>query len=165
MEELITFRQANPKDQSFLNEMLYQAIYLPETEKPSRAEVWSNPELNKYTTQWGKPGDFGLIAFDNEKQLEVGACWCRQFTESDKGYGYVDEQTPELSIALLPEYKGRGIGTQLLLQFLEQARPKYRTISLSVDPDNPVMNWYQKYGFQIVGQNGASYIMLKIFRK
>ncbi len=79
-----------------------------------------------------------------------------------KGFGFVDEQTPELSMALKPAYRGQGIGTMLmeaLLQTLQQQG--YKQLSLSVDKRNRAVGWYKKLGFEIVAASGSAYTMLK----
>ena len=85
----------------------------------------------------------------------------RIFTSADPGYGYIDDDTPELSIAMLPEYRGQGIGTQLLTRLLSQVKSLYSTVSLSVSSDNPAWHLYDRLGFEIVSQSGNSLIMKK----
>lgn len=79
----------------------------------------------------------------------------------DRGYGYVDDATPELSIALLPAYRGRGIGSQLLARLLEQAQGCCPGVSLSVSAGNPARRLYERFGFEIVAERGSSLTMLK----
>ena len=51
------------------------------------------------------------------------------------------------SQAVLPEYRGQKIGTQLLMKVLDSAQSTYPAISLSVRADNPVVKLYQQAGF------------------
>lgn len=45
----------------------------------------------------------------------VGAVWVRNI----HGYGDLDDETPEFAISLYKEYRGYGIGTELMRQMLE----------------------------------------------
>ena len=60
----------------------------------------------RYVKGWGKPGDTALIAVDDG--FPVGAAWYRLFTRDHPGYGFVDEETPELAIAVVPNRRGEA---------------------------------------------------------
>lgn len=80
--------------------------------RPPRSVV-NLPELQVYVQGFGtRPGDFCLAAEAEGKA--VGAAWCRIMED----YGHLDNHTPSLAISLLPEYRGLGIGTQLLRALL-----------------------------------------------
>ena len=102
---------------------------------------------------WGQPDDIGVIALADEKP--IGAVWLRQI----KAYGYVDDKTPELSIAVLPDYRGQGIGTRLMQELLATVRSQCAALSLSVSIDNPALRLYQRLGFEIVVMQGNSVTM------
>jgi ribosomal protein S18 acetylase RimI-like enzyme len=122
---------------------------------------WGNEAdvpLERYVAGWGRPGDSGLLAIDEFQP--VGAAWYRLFEEEEPGYGFVDEGTPELTIAIVPSRRGRGLGEELLTALLEQARSEgYRRISLSVEPDNPALHLYEQHGFARVGERGGALVM------
>jgi len=155
-------RPATADDEDFLWEMLYQAIYVPADQpRPDRA-LLQDPTLAHYVAEWGtRTGDFGAIALDNRSGEPVGAAWGRVFSADDAGWGFVDANTPELSMAVLPAYRGQGIGTALLTKLIEEARLHYAALSLSVDPQNPVLRLYQRVGFVAVGTSGTSITMCK----
>ncbi len=91
----------------------------------------------------------------------VGAAWLRLLPEQDPGYGFVDEQTPELSIGVAPSHRGRGIGSLLLEALIEAAREqRYHALSLSVEPDNPARRLYERHGFRVIGTVDGSLTML-----
>ena len=119
-------------DEPFLSEILYQALYIQPGASPLPKDIILRPELAKYYQNWGWKDDRGLIAALEQTQVLVGAAWLRLFTSNNPGYGYIDDHTPELSIALLPKYRGQGIGTKLLTELLYQARSSYSAVSLSV---------------------------------
>ncbi|MBN1535628.1 MAG: GNAT family N-acetyltransferase [Anaerolineales bacterium] len=148
-----------PADQPFLWEKLYQAIYIPEGQPPYDRNILHIPELRIYAEHWGKPDDIGFIALADEKP--AGAVWLRMLTGEPRGFGYVDDTTPELSIALLPEYRGKGFGSQLMTHLFECVKSRYGAICLSVSMNNPAMRLYQRMGFEVVSESDDSYTMVK----
>src|SRR5262245_53135230 len=126
-------RALSPLDQPFLWEMLYQSLYQPPDEPPFDRSITRRPGLARYVENWGQPGDLGLVAED-EGKVAIGAAWLRLLSEP--GYGYVDEKTPELGIAVVPAWRGKGVGSALLSRLLERARDSYESLSLSVDSRN-----------------------------
>ncbi|MGV8978956.1 MAG: GNAT family N-acetyltransferase [Cellulomonas sp.] len=91
-----------------------------------------------------------------------GAAWARTFPPDDPGYGYVAEDVPELGMAVLPAWRGRGVGRALLGAVLDQARTLGRpAMSLSVEDGNDVARaLYVRRGFRVVGREGSSDTML-----
>ncbi|MCB0064057.1 MAG: GNAT family N-acetyltransferase [Caldilineaceae bacterium] len=153
-------------DEPFLAEMMYQAIFVPAgTEAPPRSVVEA-PALHKYFADFGtQSGDIGYKAINPQTGNLVGAAWLRLLSGDKKGYGYVDDQTPELSIATAPAHRGQGIGTQLLDQLFTAAAEHYSAISLSVWPENPAYRLYQRLGFVVVKQDEGdpAVTMIKYF--
>lgn len=142
-------------DQSLLWDFLFQAIFTPAGEiPPSRAKL-DEPEIAHYAAEWGKVGDMGFKAVEDE--IPIGAAWLRLID----GYGHVADDIPELTISVLPAYRGRGIGTALLLQVINSASRQFRGISLSVMGANPAIHLYERFGFRIVKPDGGSYTMLR----
>jgi ribosomal protein S18 acetylase RimI-like enzyme len=138
------------EDEPFLWEMLFEAAHLAEDGETSVQAAMNNPQLAKYVRNWGRKNDLGFGAIDLETNQRIGAAWLRLFPETDRGYGYINDRTPELAFAVLPTYRGRGIGTRLLVHLLDAAKDLYPAVSLSVRTDNPVIHLYRRLGFQEV---------------
>jgi ribosomal protein S18 acetylase RimI-like enzyme len=156
-----TLCSLTPLDQSFLWEMLYQAIYVPDGLAPPPREVLERPELAHYVRDWGRPTDLGLLALATETRAPLGAAWLRLFQQPEPGYGYVDDATPELSIAILPASRGQGIGSALLTALLDLAATCFPAVSLSVSPANPALRLYQRLGFAIQSETHSSFTLVK----
>ena len=103
-----------------------------------------------------RPGDTGCLAVERTENQLVGAAWLRLFSAQDPGYGFVDDRTPELSIAILPDYRAQGIGRHLLDALLQAARQSFASVSLSVTPENPAVRLYRRLGFEIVSKTPTS---------
>ena len=148
-------------DEPFLWEMLYQAIHVPAGSVAPLREIVNSPELSRYVEQWGQANDFGLKAVSADDRQPFGAVWLRLMKGENRGYGYVDDLTPELSIAVLAEHRAKGVGTRLLNELFESIAGKYKAISLSVSDDNPAKRLYQRLGFEIINREGTSLTMKK----
>ncbi|MDP4163413.1 MAG: GNAT family N-acetyltransferase [Bacillota bacterium] len=156
-------REATELDVDFLWDMLYEAIYVKEGDQKPPRNILKHPNIASYLTNWGRKGDRGLIATDSENR-PVGAVWIRLFDGNNKTYGYLNEHTPILSMALLEEFRGRGIGTQLLKAIINDSKfAGYSALSLSVDSDNPARHLYEKCGFNRLGLDGTSWDMVLTF--
>ena len=74
----------------------------------------------------------------------------------------MDENTPEIGIGVVKEFRRFGIGTELMNQILKYAKNKgIRKLSLSVDPNNVAISLYKKIGFKEQFMVGTSWTMLK----
>ena len=118
-------RPATPRDEPFLTRMLGHAA--------NWREGMSNPIKLHYVEGFGRPGDTGVIA--EVAGEPAGAAWCRLLTGSDRGYGYVADDVPELTIAVVPEHRGRGLATALIEALKSAvAEAGYRAVSSASSP-------------------------------
>lgn len=158
---MATIRKAGPEDQQFLREMLYESIHLPPGADKPPFSIIDIPELLKYTDDWMKETDCGVIAeLDGNK---IGAAWTRQFKDAASGgYGFIDPAVPELVFAVRPDYRGRGIGTTLMEHlFTELNAIGFKKLSLSVNKKNRAVNLYKRLGFEKVKEQETDYLMIK----
>ena len=108
----LIIRPLKDSEIDYLKEMLYEAIFTAENEPPPPRSIIHAPKLKEYYENWGMEGDIALVAEKDGQR--IGIVWNRIFKEYNKGYGFVDEDTPEVSISVHPDYRNQGIGTQLL---------------------------------------------------
>ena len=149
-------REINAAEYPLLEDFLYEAIFIPQGVEPPPRSIINNDELQVYIKDFGeKPDDRCLIAEADEKI--VGAVWVRIMED----YGHVDDETPSFAISLYKEYRGRGIGKELMEKMLDILRENgYKRASLAVQKENYAVKMYKKVGFEVVGENAEEYIMV-----
>jgi len=64
-----------------------------------------------------------------------------------------------LDIALLPEYRRRGIGSAVIADILEKAGEKRVPVMLMVDRFNRARSLYERMGFRILEDTGTHFVM------
>ena len=145
-------RRGNRQDVRFLKDMLRHAFYWRSSAAVEDASLW------RYVAGWGRRGDAAVVAL--EGGFPVGAAWFRLFGRDEPGFGFVDEETPEVAIAVVPSRRGHGIGPELLDALVEVAEEQgYNGLSLSVADDSPAMHVFEKQGFEKVEQTDGSWTM------
>jgi len=133
---MVDIRPLDAMDRVFLEEMLLEAFFWdPAWPRPTLAEFREHPEFTKLLADWGRPGDRGVVA--EEQQSKTGAAWFRLWRSELHSYGFVDAETPELGIAVASAHRSKGVGRTLLRALIEIARADgYPALSLSVSPSN-----------------------------
>ena len=148
-------RGADDADVEFLERIfIVAADWNPSTAHGE--EHWRNdPTMAKYIGGWKRPDDFGFIVESHGEP--AGAIWARYFAAGDSGYGFVDEETPELTLGVLEGFRGEGVGRQLVQAAVDGAPGR---LSLSVEDGNRAIRLYESFGFTPVGRVGNSTTML-----
>lgn len=153
-------RPATAADTDVLAAMLVAAAsWRPDTPPRPVAEVLGLPGNAHYVQRWPRPGDGGVVA--EAAGEAIGAAWWRRFPADDPGYGWVDDDTPELSIGVAEGWRGRGVGTALLAAAAEAAAASgVARLCLSVELDNPALRLYRRAGWHEVARSARAATMV-----
>ncbi len=76
---------------------------------------------------------------------------------------YVDRREREIGIvdvALLPGFRGRGIGTALLGSVLDEGQRSGRAVQIHVERANPAQRLYRRLGFEFAA-DGEIYVLMR----
>lgn len=152
----MVIREMRDNEKDLLQDFLYEAIFIPEGMEPPPKDIIERPELKLYYEDFGSgEADHCFVAEDDGKV--VGAVWTRIMED----YGHVDSQTPSFAISLIQEYRGKGIGTELMKKMLEHLKNQgFKKASLAVQKSNYAVRMYEKVGFRKVDENSEEYIMV-----
>ena len=65
-----------------------------------------------------------------------------------------------VDVALLPEYRGSGIGTRLLEDLLAEGDANAKSVTIHVERMNPALRFYERLGFSLAEDKGV-YLLLE----
>lgn len=141
---------------SLLEDFLYEAIFQPDPSVRVPRSILEEPSLRVYIEGFGeKCEDRAFCA--QVGRCVVGVVWVRNI----EAYGSIDDETPEFAISVLEEYRGMGIGSELMRRMLHRLKTDgFPKASLAVQKANYAAKMYQKLGFRIIGENAEEWIMI-----
>ena len=152
MSVRVTLRPVDTADSDFLFR-----VYASTREEELAPVAWSEEEKTAFlrqqfaaqTAYWGEQysgPDFRVIEVDGQPA----------------GRLYLHRGAREIrlvDIALLPEFRGAGIGSGLIQDLLAEARESRRFVTLHVEFFNPARRFYERFGFRAVEDRGAYVLM------
>lgn len=155
---MLQLRPLVASDQQSLWRWLHIALWDPPPAPLRPIEILQHPAVRILVEGWGLPTDVGVVAVVDG--TDAGACWMRLVPDR-QSFGFVDEETPQLGIALEPEFQKRGFGKPLMQAAMKAAwQHGYRKVSLTVHPENPARSMYRACGFMEVGLRGTYHLMI-----
>lgn len=150
-----SIREMNEEEYPLLADFLYEAIFQRDQNNLLPREIIKRTDLLVYIQDFGREQDDYCLCAEVDEKI-VGAVWTRIIP----GFGSIDNETPEFAISLYKEYRGKGIGMELMRQMLGLLERKgYRKASLAVQKDNYALGMYEKVGFRIIKENVEEFIM------
>ena len=151
-----SIREMRKEEYSLLGDFLYEAIYIPDGTAAPPKSVIACPELQVYIADFGNSKHDKALIAEVDGNI-VGAIWARIMND----YGHIDDETPSLAISLYKEYRGQGIGTDMMKEMLSLLKTHgYKRVSLSVQKANYATEMYRKIGFDIIRENKEEWIMV-----
>ncbi|MCL2850205.1 MAG: GNAT family N-acetyltransferase [Micrococcales bacterium] len=158
----VTIRELRADERGLLREFLYLAVHVPPGAEPAPADVVDTDRvLQRYLVGFGQRTADLAFAADADGDV-VGIAWSRLFPGDAPGYGYVDDDTPELAVAVRADQRGQGVGARLVEALMAAlADAGFAQVSLSVDKTNPAQRLYQRLGFTTVRHDDDDLVMVR----
>ena len=146
----VTFRPIQDSDTAFL-----LRLYASTREWEFELTRWSDADKQDFLERQFKTQDMAY------RMTFLGAAFrIIQMDGVDVGRLYVDRTDTCLHIidfTLAPEWRGRGIGTDLLRALMNEAHGGKVPVRLSVLKNNPAVNLYLRHGFRAMRDVGHHY--------
>ena len=139
-----------------LAEMVLLAAFPPCPLPAGAAEM---PRATRWTVEWGRTGDVGVVAWRGAER--VGAAWCR-LGDHVLAPDQAGRPLPELAIAVAPGHRSRGIGGALLAALERGAvATGHEALCLTVNARNPALRLYERAGYRFLERDGDRLTMTK----
>lgn len=117
------------------------------SEEQKRAFVQMQFEAQaKHYTEYFPAASFDIIELDGES---IG----RLYVEM------LDDELRIIDIALLPDFRRRGIGAHYMHSLMRQAVDVGACVAIHVEKNNPAMGLYERLGFERVEDKGVYWFM------
>lgn len=136
-------RLASESDLEFLVEVLAMSAY------SSLEGVLVDRRLSRYLQNWMQPEDFGVLAIDRRGN-QLGGAFVRLFESHTAPYHFVERAPYELILAVKHDFRGKGLGRELLREVTRAADERGVPLSLNVREGNPAVNSYLTAGFNVL---------------
>lgn len=141
-----------------------------EADRPFLAALYASTRVDELAvTAWSDEQKQSFLNFQFEAQT---LHYDEYYAEADFfiieqdgvpiGRIYVDRgpvQIEIVDIALLPQFRGAGLGTRLLRDILREGEESGRPVRIYVENFNPARHLYDRLGFQHVDTNGVYHLM------
>jgi GNAT superfamily N-acetyltransferase len=146
-------RPAGEDDRSFL-----LSVYASTREEELAAMPWSDAERRAFVAFQFDAQDAAYRDYPDAtfSVVEVGG--------EPAGRLYVARWAREIRIvdvALLPAFRGRGVGTALLSALVQESEASGRPLTIHVEAENPARRLYERMGFRVVEAVGPVYLLLE----
>ena len=152
MKHDITFREITPQDESFL-----YLLYAGTREQEMAQTCWNDVEKEAFLRQ-----QFAAQHTYYQEQFQQAEFQIILLNKKPAGRLYVDRRDDEIrliDIALLPEHRGKGLGSWLLGDLLQEGRQINEPVRIHVEKFNPALRLYKRLGFTDIEDQGVYYLM------
>jgi ribosomal protein S18 acetylase RimI-like enzyme len=152
LADRISFRAEEPGDEAFLYR-LYASTRAGEMAltgwNESQQDAFLRMQFQFQTTHYRKhyaEASFQIVLRDN---VPIGRVYLFRGVSEIR----------LMDIALLPEFRGSGIGRSILEELLQEAGRLGKSVTLHVERFNRALHLYERLGFRVVEDQGVNFFM------
>jgi ribosomal protein S18 acetylase RimI-like enzyme len=148
----LAFRSISDADRDFLSR-----VYASTREQEKELFGWEDKEWQDFLRQ-----QFSIQHKYYQQQFSDAAYNIILLDNNPVGRLYVDRRKDEvhiIDIALLPEFRNRGIGSKILKDLMAEAEEKNLPVRIYVEHFNLALRLYERLGFTQIDDTGVYFLM------
>lgn len=154
--EKISLRPAAPEDQALL-----MAVYGSTREEELNQTDWNEAQKQAFIEHQFLAQDTYYKQVYPDSEYMVILCG-----NEAAGRLYIERHLIEgtiriIDVALLPAYRGQGIGAYLIRNLQEDARQAGKTLTIHVERHNRALVLYERLGFKIIHETHGVYLLME----
>ena len=147
-----TLRRAAPRDEPFLRK-----VYSSTREEELAPLAWDAQSKRQFLDmQFNAQNGYYHEMYPNADYQII------EIEGQPAGRLYLDRRRDEIrivDIALLPDFRGTGVGTSILNDILDEAVASKKMVRIHVEKFNPAMRLYERLGFTPTADRGVYLLM------
>ena len=146
------FRRATEKDTDFL-----YRVYASTRQEEVQKAPWTSTQRQAFLAMQARAQDKHYRA-----HFPDGDYFIIVVKGQDAGRLYLSRTGKEIrivDIALLPEFRGEGMGQNILQGILAEAHQKKVPVRIHVEKNNPALRLYQRLNFHACADKGVYWLM------
>lgn len=153
----LTFRPITEADiphlyETYASTRVEELALVPDWSEADKA-VFLTQQFNaqhQYYQQVYKNADFQIIEYNKQP---IGRFYIQ--------WDFKPTEVRIIDIALLPGFRGKGIGTAILNNIFEKATDLRKSVTIHVEYNNPAMRLYERLGFRKIGEFNSVYYLME----
>jgi ribosomal protein S18 acetylase RimI-like enzyme len=152
MEPTVSFRPEQPDDAPFLLQ-----LYASTRADEMALVPWDDAQKGAFLRS-----QFELQTHHYRKYYPDAAFLIVELNGQPIGRLYIDRSDHcilLIDIALLPEFRGVGIGGRLMQAVLSEAAAARKVVQIHVERNNPALRLYERLRFHVIEDKGIHFLM------
>jgi ribosomal protein S18 acetylase RimI-like enzyme len=149
---MISLRPITPADESFLAKLYASTRWdelAPTSWSDEEKTVFCRRQFDAQSAHYREHYPEALFQIIERNGESIGRLYVARW----------EREIRIVDISLLPEFRGAGIGSQLLRELQEEAHSTGKTLTIHVERFNPALRLYERLGFKQVEDKGVYLLM------
>lgn len=140
---------------------LYEIYASTRAEEMALVSEWREEDKAAFLTQQFIAQHQYYQEFYNKAEFYIIECNGQPIGRFYIHWTYSTQEVRIVDIALLPDFRGKGIGTTIIKSIFEKATALGKSVTIHVEYNNPALKLYERLGFCKIGEFNSVYYLME----